>query len=323
MLNPAVDQFLGSFDFGYQRRRLRFLVDGVISLYPGNARRDGVPLDLPTRSQLDAAKQLLYAGIAVIDGTYDVVGQNAAILAGVLELFPDTISNTILGPPDWPPRGKLKQEAIASMIADDQFGALIRSVRQQLSDALPGDPPKPSFDAYSESVFDDLVELIGGAESGDPPGWPDPAWHEDRFRSRFDFFERWDRVVYPIQRAFQVGEHDVVTLARMSPLDATLLAPPGGDPEERDSFYKNKLKGTRFNHFGAFLEPAWRQGDYLWGRLDAAERLVRLLVNDPKDSETVTSFCNRLFPAILSEEEPVLREATDVIELVSSRLPLA
>jgi len=31
------------------------------------------------------------------------------------------------------------------------------------------------------------------------------------------------------------------------------------------------------HHFGAFLDSAWRENDYLWGRLDGAELILRTL----------------------------------------------
>ena len=38
-----------------------------------------------------------------------------------------------------------------------------------------------------------------------------------------------------------------------------------------------KLAGVELAHFGAFLKGSWRANDWLWGRLDAAQRLMRLL----------------------------------------------
>jgi hypothetical protein len=38
-----------------------------------------------------------------------------------------------------------------------------------------------------------------------------------------------------------------------------------------------KLAGVELAHFGAFLKRSWRANDWMWGRLDAAERLVSLL----------------------------------------------
>ncbi|WP_370891697.1 patatin-like protein [Janibacter sp. GXQ6167] len=43
---------------------------------------------------------------------------------------------------------------------------------------------------------------------------------------------------------------------------------------------EDKLVGTEFARFGAFVKQSWRANDYLWGQLDAAARLV-LLVLDP------------------------------------------
>jgi Protein of unknown function (DUF3376)/Patatin-like phospholipase len=39
-----------------------------------------------------------------------------------------------------------------------------------------------------------------------------------------------------------------------------------------------KLAGLRLGHFGGFLKRSWRANDWLWGRLDGVEHLVRLLL---------------------------------------------
>jgi hypothetical protein len=39
----------------------------------------------------------------------------------------------------------------------------------------------------------------------------------------------------------------------------------------------SKLAGLTLGHFGGFLKRSWRSNDWLWGRLDGAEHLVRLL----------------------------------------------
>ena len=56
-------------------------------------------------------------------------------------------------------------------------------------------------------------------------------------------------------------------MSQFSPLTASVLQPP---PD-------GKLKGVTLHHFGAFLDPAWRENDYLWGRLDGAELILRTL----------------------------------------------
>jgi patatin-related protein len=43
----------------------------------------------------------------------------------------------------------------------------------------------------------------------------------------------------------------------------------------------DKVAGVQLGHFGAFYKRSWRANDWMWGRLDAAYRLVQLLL-DPK-----------------------------------------
>jgi hypothetical protein len=39
-----------------------------------------------------------------------------------------------------------------------------------------------------------------------------------------------------------------------------------------------KVTGLRLGHFGGFLKASWRANDWLWGRLDGADHLTRLLL---------------------------------------------
>lgn len=45
-----------------------------------------------------------------------------------------------------------------------------------------------------------------------------------------------------------------------------------------DRYGEHKLYGRQLHHFGAFGKPEWRAHDFVWGRLDGAAHLVRLLV---------------------------------------------
>jgi patatin-related protein len=44
----------------------------------------------------------------------------------------------------------------------------------------------------------------------------------------------------------------------------------------------NKIRGTDLGDFGAFLSAKWRANDWMWGRLDAAACLARLLLDPPR-----------------------------------------
>jgi hypothetical protein len=53
-------------------------------------------------------------------------------------------------------------------------------------------------------------------------------------------------------------------------------------------------------HFGAFLDPAWRVNDILWGRLDGAERLIRIVLSG-QPASTVDGLVKDAQNAILEE----------------------
>jgi hypothetical protein len=122
---------------------------------------------------------------------------------------------------------------------------------------------------------------------------------------RYLGFPIWDAMLYPLQALSDVAERDTVRVARMSPRDSTLLEPvhEGG-----------KVLGARLGHAYAFFSREARENDYLWGRLDAAERVVRLLLIEKtmeNGKETIVpgtshpdyrSWCKEVFLAVLAED---------------------
>lgn len=46
-----------------------------------------------------------------------------------------------------------------------------------------------------------------------------------------------------------------------------------------------KLAGMKLNHFGGFLKRSWRANDWLWGRLDGVEHLLRAIVDTARVAE--------------------------------------
>lgn len=65
------------------------------------------------------------------------------------------------------------------------------------------------------------------------------------------------------------GELDPVEVMRISPLDAQSIVSSDSD--------RKKIAGDAVAHFGGFFDSRWRSLDLLWGRLDAAEILIRHL----------------------------------------------
>jgi len=94
------------------------------------------------------------------------------------------------------------------------------------------------------------------------------------------------------------GEFDTVRVDRISPNDATTIRPGGAE---------STLKGIRFNSFGAFFSRAYRENDYLWGRLHGADRLVDIVLSTLPAHRTLppgmaSELKRELFHAILDEE---------------------
>ena len=72
----------------------------------------------------------------------------------------------------------------------------------------------------------------------------------------------------------------------------------------------DKLAGVELAHFGAFLKRSWRANDWMWGRLDAAERLVRLvdgiLGNPMAKAGTLVGHARAIQAEIVRQELPVV-----------------
>jgi predicted acylesterase/phospholipase RssA len=97
-------------------------------------------------------------------------------------------------------------------------------------------------------------------------------------------------------------EFDEIKVDRISPEDAKSI---------RSGGTLATLKGIQFNSFGAFFSRAYRENDYLWGRLHGAERLVDIVAStlpplSSFDPATIAQMKHALFLAILAEEAPHL-----------------
>jgi hypothetical protein len=73
------------------------------------------------------------------------------------------------------------------------------------------------------------------------------------------------------------------------------------------------LKGIEFSSFGAFFSRAYRENDYLWGRLHGADRLIDIVSSSVTGDGALTphelaAIKRRAFHAILDEEEPRLSQ---------------
>ncbi|MGY6551872.1 MAG: patatin-like protein [Erythrobacter sp.] len=120
-------------------------------------------------------------------------------------------------------------------------------------------------------------------------------------------FPFYDVATLPLLQREGLEEFNEVKVDRISPEDARSI---------REGGTSATLRGIEFYNFGAFFSRAYRENDYLWGRLHGAERLVDLVAstlpgNFPAARIAATK--RAAFLAILEEEEIAGRCATDLV----------
>ena len=129
----------------------------------------------------------------------------------------------------------------------------------------------------------------------------------------FPFF---DIATLPLLQGDGLDEFDEIKVDRISPDDATSIREGGADAT---------LKGGQFNAFGAFFARAWRENDYLWGRLHGADRLIDIVVSALPDGATlapgvVATLKRRAFRAILEAERDHLRAIPDLLAALDKEI---
>jgi len=120
----------------------------------------------------------------------------------------------------------------------------------------------------------------------------------------------YDVATLPLLQGEGLDEFDPIKVDRISPNDATAI---------REGGPQATLKGLQFNSFGAFFSRAYRENDYLWGRLHGADRLVDIVVSTLPDEkrpapEAIKALKRDAFRAILAEERPRLKAIEPLFE---------
>jgi len=141
----------------------------------------------------------------------------------------------------------------------------------------------------------------------------------------FTNFEQWDEVALLLLAGSDVKEFTRADVYCIGPAEGDECKKASGNNSSNDPAsdvlrphwlsaekpLSAKLKGTELFDFGAFTSRDWRHNDLMWGRLDAAEKLVKILLpieHDDKGNIKTYSvdvqnyYIERLYDAILSEE---------------------
>jgi predicted acylesterase/phospholipase RssA len=274
----AQRRFLEDFDVGYQRRQLRFVIDWVNTEYTKNP-------DQEERRRLDKVKAAAAEQVERLTTLIRGTAQDERMIAVLHRLAAPELFGK-LNP--WPRNGQaavsLPEQAKAFVDDPLKLDAL-DAVRNDLGDLL-----RERQDEVRTESYEQFRELTRG--------WDDPAQPRE-ILVRYLGFPFWDRQIYPYVAFSDVGEFREVGVFRLSPDDATLL---GGGPAA------TKLKGATKAHFGAFLSRRGREEDYLWGRLDAGERILKLLELPDR------RLARKIFTEILAEEQKAGLVRSSILE---------
>ncbi len=288
---PDRIKFLKDLDIPFRLRRLRFLIAEVNSLY---ARTEGQPA-VPRRA-LDRLKQPLYA--LVTEYAALAREQRHTLIGGAVDEPLDRALSSLFGQeaidrtPD--PATFLKDHMSDIDDLRERFGRRMIQRRIEL---------RQRQDALMAALGE--IGLDAAARRG--------------LMLRYLGFPLWDALILPLQEAAGVESLSRIDVMRVSSIDANrgLSAGPGA-----------KLMGGRLGQFGGFFRRSWRENDYLWGRLDGADRMIQLIrgLADPDGvlgRVPFERFRHRLLRRILETERGELARVRRTIETLERELDLA
>jgi patatin-related protein len=271
-------QFLKDFDLGYGIRRLRFVIDGLNQLYlsAGTA-------GYPPRGEIDAAKARVWSAVGTLRIAAAGTEFDSALTDGIRACFDAAAMSEFM-----------QSRGFDVHAYVDEHAKQLASVEHAVHDFL-----KHKLTGFSSGLYVELVQMTRG--------WDDQIkW---KILVRYLGFPFWDVLLYPVQALSDVGERDHVEIIRISPRDTHRI------PVSPSNGQRPKLVGAESHHFGAFLSRRGREQDYLWGRLDGAERLIGILLRDASEADR-DRWCSEAFQAILAEDENALPNASDLVQHV-------
>lgn len=197
-----------------------------------------------------------------------------------------------------------------STLVTDKIKALIKGALEADSQN-----PKESFDSISQAMeslgtslqFESHAERAEAVLANLTQDLPVVVRKE--VLQAYIGFAAWDVLTFSVTNWRDLDEFNEIRVDRVSPDDAQSLR-PGGTAA--------CLKGQHFNHFGAFFSRAYRENDYLWGRLHAAERLIDIVVDAARlegagKTVNVQKIKARAFLAILETEGDHLPQCSTLI----------
>jgi len=127
-------------------------------------------------------------------------------------------------------------------------------------------------------------------------------------------FPFYDVATLPILGTQGMNEFEPVKVDRISPEDAQAIR-EGGAAET--------LRGIEFYDFGAFFSRAYRENDYLWGRLHGCERMIDIVLSTSDEAipfEERRAILRSAFLAIIEEEREAKRCADGTLKALRDEI---
>jgi patatin-related protein len=142
-----------------------------------------------------------------------------------------------------------------------------------------------ALDAQADQVFSDALLLL-------------PKADRRALILAYLGYPYYDIATLPLLQGEGLDEFDPIKVDRISPNDAVAIRTGGTQAT---------LKGIQFNSFGAFFSRAYRENDYLWGRLHGADRLIDIVNSAVPEGKqlppaTIAELKRDAFRAILARE---------------------
>ena len=276
---PPWAKFLLAFDVGYRERRLHFMIEGQNRLY---AMLDQASFDGLDPLVVDRLKREFYARLDALRQRANAQFYSVAARELVTEMFPAA-----------PSAGEIRNIVHFATRFVDRHGAELDRLVERLAAEI-------DLNASTR----DLDELLAALR---PEQWHVEARRE--VMTNYLGFPYWDVLSFPVMSARETGELNEILVDRISPQEAHALRGFDGPA---------CLKGIGFGHFAAFLSRAYRENDYLLGRLHAADRLIDIVcdsadVDAMQGAIDVPALKKRAFTQIIDVEEPHLKHSAELI----------
>jgi hypothetical protein len=166
----------------------------------------------------------------------------------------------------------------------------------------------------TEIALDDTTrDLDALLASLDPAVWP--AWARREVLVNYLGFPFWDVQTLAMTNWRDMVEFDEILVDRISPDDAKSFAKIAA---------AMTLKCTGLAHFAGFFSRAYRENDYLLGRLHGVDRLIDIVCDTAADkSIDVADLKRRAFAIVLDAEEKHLPQCAALIRALRRELAAA